>query len=115
LPPFRPNINSPLRNLPFCAESARHLADSVLAVLKSWQASSYSADTQADLAAALQATAARVMEAAASPGSTLGRSGLQPKQLLFHAQEQRQRSSFGGSDEPAACTCMSVQFDENDE
>lgn len=82
----------------------------MLAVLKSWQASAYSSSTtQAELAAALQATAQRVV-AAASTGGSLGRSGLQ-------VEERRRQlgSGFSVSDEPRACTCMSVQFDENDE
>jgi hypothetical protein len=95
------------------AESAHQLADNVLTMLKSWQASAYSADTQAELVAALQATAQRVVASA-----SLGRSGLQPRQLLLQqaeAQRQQHSGSFDGGDEPRACTCMSVQFDENDE
>lgn len=109
--PCNPPLTVQLPNPPSCAESARNLADSVLAVLKSWQASSYSSTTQAELAAALQATAQRVVASA-----SLGRTGLQPKQLLLQqVEEQRRQSGFDGSDEPRACTCMSVQFDENDE
>ncbi|KAL4855123.1 hypothetical protein ACK3TF_004345 [Chlorella vulgaris] len=80
-------------------EAARRMVGSITLLLRSWQAASGSASSQAELAAALERAAAHVA-ASAAKGGPLGRAGLQPKQLTVQQFEEEGRKH--------TCACMSV-------
>lgn len=81
------------------AEAARRMVGSITLLLRSWQAASGSASSQAELAAALERAAAHVA-ASAAKGGPLGRAGLQPKQLTVQQFEEEGHKH--------TCACMSV-------
>jgi hypothetical protein len=73
------------------------MVGSIAALLHSWEAAAGSATSQAELAAALEGAAARV--AAAARRSSLGRAGLQPRELLVQQFEEG---------EARTCACLAV-------
>lgn len=106
LPPLTDCAACPLAPRPCLpAEAARRVADSLAAVLSSWQAAAGSATTQAELAAALEDTARRVAAAAAASGA-LGRAGLQPRQLTLEGYVEARRGGDPAAAQPALCACM---------